>query len=448
MSDAVVRIKQVSKSFGTTRALDRVDLDILRGEVHALVGGNGSGKSTLVKILAGVHDADPGGTVETAGRMRFVHQDAGVFPELSVMENLAIGRGYATTRVGSVRWREMRRRARVVLERFEIPVDPQAPVSTLGPALRMMVAIARALQDAEGDAGILVLDEPTAALPAHEVDVLIAAVRRYAHAGHTVIFVSHRLDEMRALADRVSALRDGRLVATVGAGTLTEQRLIELVIGRDLDRVYPELSDGNSRGEPLIAVDDLRAGPLRGVSFSVGRREVVGIAGLLGSGRSELLQSIFGALRRARGEITFDGRALRATRPRDAMERADARASLQQFLVKAPSPAAPLSALSGGNQQKVVLARWLRRQPSLLLLDEPTQGVDIGARAEIYQLVRAAVAGGAGAIVVSSDFEELAHVCDRVLVLADGQIVAQGSGHELDPHHLTQLAYTSTGRTQ
>jgi ribose transport system ATP-binding protein len=491
MSGVAVRIKQVSKAFGSTRALDAVDLEVLRGEIHALVGGNGSGKSTLIKILAGVYTPD-GGTIETSGRMQFVHQDAGVFPELSVLENLAIGQGFATTRFGAVRWREMRRRARRVLERFEIPVDPQTRVSDLGPALRMMIAIARALQDANEDADTLVLDEPTAALPAHEVDVLMDAVRGYARAGHTVIFVSHRLDEVRALADRVSALRDGRLVATVDAATLTEQRLIELVIGRELERVYPELSAGAGVGECLIDVNDLHVGPLRGVSFNVRRREVVGIAGLLGSGRSELLQTIFGALRPVKGVMTLDGSALAASCPRDAMdvdialvpedrpnaatfadlsvqdnvsaaqvdrywrwlkldrgrERAEARKSLKEFLIKAPSLQAPLSVLSGGNQQKVILARWLRRRPLLLLLDEPTQGVDIGARAEIYQLVHEAVTGGAGAIVVSSDFEELAHVCDRVLILADGRIVAQVTGDELDPHRLTELAYTSTERIE
>ena len=505
--DVAVGFRQVSKSFGTTRALDRVDLEIRRGEVHALVGGNGSGKSTLIKILAGVLAADPGGTIEVAGHavdpgahdaqaaraagLRFVHQDAGVFPELSVMENLAIGREFPTSRLGTVRWRELRRQARVVLERFQIPVAPDTPLVALGPAMRMMIAIARALQDADGDAGILVLDEPTAALPAHEVEVLMDAVRHYARIGHTIVYVSHRLDEGRALADRVSALRDGRLVDTVDAAGMTEERLIRLVVGRDLDRVYPVMPEPDPAASALLAIDDLHAGPLRGVSLTVGEREVVGIAGLLGSGRSALLQSIFGALPTMKGEIKLNGRALRARSPKDAMdvgiayvpedrpgaaafpdlsvqdnigagqvarywrrlridrarERAEARTSLTEFLVKAPSLDSPLTALSGGNQQKVILARWLRRGPKLLLLDEPTQGVDIGARAEIYELVRAAVAGGAGAIVVSSDCEELSRVCDRVLVLADGRIVADVSGGELDPQHLTELTYSPTEMT-
>jgi len=498
-----VRFEQVSKAFGTTRALDRVDLEIRRGEIHALVGGNGSGKSTLIKILAGVLAADAGGRLEIGGRavdlashdpgaardagLRFVHQDAGVFPELSVMENLAIGREFPTSRAGTVRWREVHRQAVAVLERFDIPADPQTPLAELGPATRMMVAIARALQDAEGGAGILVLDEPTAALPAHEVAVLMDAVRGYARSGHTIVYVSHRLDEVLALADRVSALRDGHLVATVEAAGLTEEQLIALVVGRDLDRVYPEMPEPATTAAPLLAVDDLHAGPLRGVSLTVGEREVVGIAGLLGSGRTELLQAIFGALRTTRGTVTLNGRPLRARSPKDAIdrgvayvpedrpgaaafsdlsvqdnvgmaqvsrywrrmrldkprERAEAQGALTAFRVKAPSPAAPLTALSGGNQQKVILARWLRRRPQLLLLDEPTQGVDIGARAEIYELVRDAVVDGAGAVVVSSDFEELAHVCDRVLVLCGGRIVAEIAGDELDPHRLTELSYSS-----
>jgi ribose transport system ATP-binding protein len=507
MSDQVaIRFRDVSKTFGTTRALDAVDLDVRRGDVHALVGGNGSGKSTLIKILAGVLTADPSGSLEVAGRaveldaydaptareagLRFVHQDAGVFPQLSVMENLAIGRGFETSRVGAVRWREVRRQARAVVERFGIPVAPDTLLAELGPAMRMMVAIARALQDAEDDAGILVLDEPTAALPAHEVEVLMDAVRHFARIGHTVVYVSHRLDEVLALADRVSALRDGRLVDTVDAAGMTEERLIQLVVGRDLDRVYPDMPEPDAAAGALIAIEDLHAGPLRGVSLTVGEREVVGIAGLLGSGRSSLLQSIFGACRTHKGEIRLNGRPLRARSPKDAMdlgiayvpedrpvaaafsdlsvldnigaadvarwrrlridrarERAEARGSLTEFLIKAPSLAAPLTALSGGNQQKVILARWLRRRPKVILLDEPTQGVDIGARAEIYQLVRAAVAGGAGALVVSSDFEELSRVCDRVLVLADGRIVADVSGDELDPQRLTELSYSATEMT-
>jgi ABC-type sugar transport system ATPase subunit len=507
MSDLVaIRFRHVSKTFGTTRALAAVDLEIRRGDVHALVGGNGSGKSTLIKILAGVLPADPGGALEVAGRaveldaydpptareagLRFVHQDAGVFPQLSVMENLAIGRGFETSRVGAVRWRAVRRQACAVLERFEIPVAPDTPLVELGPALRMMVAIARALQDAEDDAGILVLDEPTAALPAHEVEVLMDSVRHFARIGHTVIYVSHRLDEVLALADRVSALRDGRLVDTVDAAGMTEERLINLVVGRDLGRVYPDMPEPDAVASPLVAIEELHAGPLRGVSLTVGQREVVGVAGLLGSGRSSLLQSIFGACPTNKGEIRLNGRPLRSRSPKDAMdlgiayvpedrpvaaafsdlsvldnigaadvacwrrlridrarERAEARTSLTEFLIKAPSLAAPMTALSGGNQQKVILARWLRRRPKVILLDEPTQGVDIGARAEIYQLVRAAVAGGAGALVVSSDFEELARVCDRVLVLTDGRIVADVSGDELDPQRLTELTYSATEMT-
>ena len=503
MTEIAIRFGQVSKSFGSTLALDRVDVGIRRGNVHALVGGNGSGKSTLIKILAGVIAADPGGSLEIDGRsvdlraydaraaraagLRFVHQDAGIFPQLSVMENLAIGRGFPTSRTGRVRWRYVRRQASAVLERFQIPAAPDTRLLTLGPAMRMMVAIARALQDAERDTGMLVLDEPTAALPEHEVAVLTDAVQRYARLGHTIIYVSHRLDEVLALADRVSALRDGRLVDTVDATAMTHEQLIQLVVGRELDRVYPNVSEPGATTDALLSIDDLHAGPLQGVSFAVGRREVVGIAGLLGSGRTELLQTIFGAIPKIKGEIKLNGQTLRARSPIDAMnigiayvpedrpgaaafadlsvqdnigvaqvarywrrlridrarERAEARASMTEFLVKAPSLTAPMTALSGGNQQKVILARWLRQRPKLLLLDEPTQGVDVGARSEIYQLVRAAVADGAGAIVVSCDFEELSHVCDRVLVLTGGRIVADVPSHELDPDRLTELTHST-----
>ena len=498
-----LRVTHLSKTFPGTRALDRVTFEVQPGHVHALLGGNGSGKSTLIKVLAGLYHGDPGGQIAVgttvvatdrtsphwarAAGIHFVHQNPSVFPTMTVAENMAIGRGFETTRAGSIRWKALRSRTASLLERFEIQATPDLPVGLLRPADRTMVAIARALQDQEGGhEGVLVLDEPTASLPASEVDVLLSAVRRYATAGQTIVFVTHRLDEVIAIADRVSVLRDGRHVGTVDAQGKTETDLVEMIVGRPLDRVFPETSPVETR-ELALEVRGLVAGPLQGVDLVLRKGEVLGVAGLLGSGRSELLKSIFGAFPITSGQLLLEGRPVRlgnvhqamdaglayipedraaeaaflemslrenisasqvshywqGLRHRHGAEGVDARRSIVDYSIKASSDQQAFGTLSGGNQQKVVLARWLRRQPRVLLLDEPTQGVDVSARAEIYAAVRAAVEQGTSVIYVTSDFEELSRVSDRVVVLAHGRVVAELSGSEIEPHRLTELAFAS-----
>jgi ribose transport system ATP-binding protein len=500
----VLSVRTLSKTFPGTRALADVCLDVERGEIHALLGGNGSGKSTLIKILAGVHTSDPGGQLRIGGsvhdtsrwspaqaktaNLHFVHQNPGVFVDLTVAENIAIGRGFETGVGGRVRWRRVNQRTRQLLERFHIDAEPTTPVIALRPADRTMVAIARALQDQEGEAeGVLVLDEPTASLPESEVEVLHDALRRYAAAGQTIIYVTHRLDEVLDIADRVSVLRDGSMVGTTPRSELNEARLVELIVGRSLDRVFPEMPEIHSDSVVLEA-RHLAGGPLRDVSFRLRRGEVLGIAGLLGSGRSELLGMLFGDLPFQSGQLLLDGRPVRFARPKQAIaagialvpedragdatfadmtvrenlsaarvgefwnglrlrhgqERADARRTIGDYLIKTSSDSQALSTLSGGNQQKVVVARWLRRNPKVLLLDEPTQGVDVGARAEIYGLVRNAVQDGTSVIVVTSDFEELAHVVDRAIVIGQGRVVAELTPPLLEAARLTELAYTAT----
>lgn len=492
-----LRVTGLTKTFADTRALVGVSLEARHGEILALLGGNGSGKSTAIKVLAGVHAADPGGQVEINGAVRplddwdahrareagirFVHQDMGVFPELSVAENLALGHGYPTA-VGRIRWRELRRDARRALDRYGLDVPETALLGTLRPADRAMVAVARALQDTEeGSGDVLVLDEPTASLPAAEVEVLMSALRRYADAGRAIVVVTHRLDEVRAWADRVVVLRDGRNVGERRVAEVSDDDLIELITGRPVDALYPEEHAGSGT-EVVLRVRGVSAGPLRGVDLDVHDREIVGVAGLLGSGRSELLRGLFGTYP-IEGTVELAGRPHRPRDARRAMaagvayvpedraadgafgdlsvrhnlsaavvrrywsrgrlqhaqERVDARRLVRDFGVKTASVDVPLATLSGGNQQKVVLARWLRRDPSLLLLDEPTQGVDVGARADIYRFIRDAADAGTAVVVVSSDFEELAGLCDRVLVLRDGVIAAEVSGQQLTAHRLTEL---------
>ncbi len=501
VATAALSVSHLSKAYAGTLALDDVDLDIRPGEVHALLGGNGSGKSTLIKCLAGVVTPEPGGWIEIAGvgadaaswsadrayaaGLRFVHQQPAVFPELSIAENIAFGSGFPRARSGGIGWKALHDRTRGLLTTFGVEAEPTTPLGDLRAADRTRVAIIRAVQDREdATSGVLVLDEPTAALPAAEVDHLLASLRRYAAAGQTILYVSHRLDEVLSVADRVTVLRDGRKVDTVEARGLTETDLVELIVGRPLDRLFPEVAEVAE--DVVLRARHLAGGPLTDVSFDLHAGEVLGVAGLLGSGRSELLRSLFGAHALTSGSWELNGSPLAPSDPAAAMaagiayvpeerqadallvgesvrhnltagsigqyfsrlvlrhdhERRDSADSIRRFLVRVGSDKQNVETLSGGNAQKVVLARWLRREPAVLLLDEPTQGVDIGARSEIYALVREATRRGTSVLLVASDAEELAHACDRVLILKDGRICSTVVA-PLDAHRLTELVNTS-----
>jgi len=527
--DVVLRISGLTKRFGATLALDGADLALRHGTVHALVGGNGCGKSTSIKVLAGVHRGDAG-RIEVAGRswhvddydpragraagLRFVHQDLGLFPELSVAENFAFDAGYPTGPAGKVRWGALHRRVAELLAAYEIDADPRTPVAALRPAQRTLVAICRALQDQEGDQElILVLDEPTATLPQHESDVLLAAVRRRADRGQTVMIVSHRMPEVLSVCDDFTVFRDGRTVASIVGTRPTERELVGHMTGAALsraidagtvagalDEIAPPVADERPQAAPPVAgthdaavvlsVQDLRGGPLCGVDLELRRGEVVGVAGLVGSGRSSLLRTVFGEHRPAAGRVVVRDAAGAlheagdtcarmdagvALVPEDRggeaafaeltvrdnisvtvrrkywrpwgmsakQEQADVAALVARHGVRTSSPEAPFTSLSGGNQQKAVLARWLQREPTLLLLDEPTQGVDVMSRADIYATVREAAAGGTAVLVASSDLLELCTLCDRVLVLQDGRVTAHVTGAQLTPDHLTALTQST-----
>jgi ribose transport system ATP-binding protein len=457
----------------------------------------------MIKILCGVYEADEGGSITFNGDtvaadkvtpaiahrngVRVVHQDLAVFPELTVAENLCIDEGLTHGPLGNIRWRRVHATAARLIKEFEIPATPQTPLRDLSLAARTQIAIARSLRDRRGSSGgLLILDEPTAALPVHEVEALLVALKRLAAQGQSILYVSHRLDEVLQLADRVSILRDGQMLGTYLASELDEATLIERMLGRTVETSLEAHAPPVTDGATVLSIRDLVCGPLRGASLDIRAGEVVGIAGLMGSGRSTLLRCVFGALSPESGSITLEGRPIapkavgaavkagiamvpehrvrdagfmdhslsmnlavgqyrrywRRLFMRDRALRHDSDRLVGRFGVKAASSSPAMGSLSGGNQQKVVLARWLRSEPRLLLLDEPTQGVDVGARADIYRIVRKAAHEGSAAIVVASDFEELALVVDRALILRGGRIVAEVSGRDLHATHLTALSYS------
>lgn len=419
-----------------------------------------------------------------------MHQDLGLVETMSVVENLRIGR-FETGFGGRIRWRRERERTRQLLERLNLDIDPTVEVGKLSQAQRVIVAVMRALQDVQGrsHSGLLVLDEPTSALPAHEVDLLFAAMRTVAASGVGVLFVTHDLDEVFHITDRVTALRDGRRVATVRTPDLNHDSLVGLVIGRKLGQLYPP-SKGRA-GATLLRVSGLSGETVQDVSFDLRRGEILGLTGLIGAGQDELPYLIYGAREPLSATIELNGRSLGVPSPRRCQDagmvlvpsdrkllstvpratvtenvtlpsvdefRANGRIQLQreravvervleQFDVRPRDPNRPISTLSGGNQQKVVLGRWLRLDPEVVLLHEPTQGVDIGARQAIFEILRDSAAGGTSIVYASAEYEDLAHVCDRVLVLHRGQVVGELEGDSLSKEEIAAHCYgTSTGR--
>ena len=481
----LLEVRDLRKEFPGLVALDDVSLDVRSGEVVAVIGHNGSGKSTLVKILAGVYTAD-GGTVSLldeggeATEMHFIHQDLGLIPLFSAVENLNLAKGTGAAALAPHKSGAEKARARELVGRFGAPFDVTVPVAALSAAQRSIVAIARALDSWRHDRNVLVLDEPTEALHASEVKTLFSAVRRLAAAGAGVIFISHRLEEVLALADRVVVLRNGQLVADEPRDRLDHDRLVELLTGSALHRSERRTAERGGEGLAL-RVRGLSGQTVRGLDLDLRPGEVVGVAGLLGSGREEVPAMLFGAVPAVADVFEIEGRphrkrspaasiraglafvagdrgrfgAVRALNARENItlpnmgslrsrwgaikarrERAEAQKLVAEFKVLPPRPEQTFSQFSGGNQQKIVMAKWLRNQPRVLLLEEPTQGVDIGAKVGIYEAVEAAAAEGTAVLVCSSDDNELLRLCDRVLVLREGRVAAELSGADLTENRL------------
>jgi len=489
--------RHISKRFGGTLALDRAGISLRRGEVHGLLGENGSGKSTLIKVLAGYHAPDGGGTLEVAGRrvslplgpgepralgLRFVHQDLGLILSLTVLENLRLEQ-LAAARWTRIAWRAERRRAAATLARLGVERDPRAVVSELRPVERALLAIVRALEDMPAG-GVLVLDEPTAFLPVRQREALLTLVRRVAGEGSSVLFVSHDLGEAERLADRATVLRDGRNVGTLAGDELETDRLVELMVGRPL---APPSTPRGGNGRARFSVVRLSGEVVRDLSLDLPRGQVVGITGLPGSGFEELPYLLFGARRARSGRLALDdeidlttltpARALAAgiallpaDRSRDgavgslsvganvtlpALDlyagrtrldrrrlRDGAAVLLAEQDVRPPDPGLAFEALSGGNQQKALLAKWLQTHPRLLLLDDPTRGVDVCARERILAALRQTAGAGAAVLCSSSDHEQLADLCGRVLVFSDGRVVEELAGPELTKEGIARRCHS------
>jgi ribose transport system ATP-binding protein len=499
----VLEVNTVSKTFTRTKALAGVSMTIAPGEVHALLGQNGSGKSTLIKILSGYHQPDPGGGIRIQGNelpfqspvssyrlgCRFVQQDLGLVPTLSVLDNMSLGSGFPTA-FGTIRERASYKQAKGDLAKLSLDIDPKVMVSTLSASERTGVAIARALrEDPDYPACLLVLDEPTATLPVDEVDHLLDRVAAMAATGVGVLYVTHHLGEVFRVANRVSVFRDGVVVGSGPVSDYDHAAIVTLLAGEELlaeeteaNRQKAARAAGREH-ETVFEVDGLRAGALAGVSFSVDRGEIVGIAGLAGSGRDSVLGASYGALPRTAGEVKIAGRPLAANRPdlaigqgvayvapdrkvgggvmtmsaRENMtlpnlkpfwkggilrRRTETSTTTGWFERLSVRPAnainEPLGIFSGGNQQKILFGKWLSQQPTVFLLDEPTQGVDVGAKADLHRELVTAATEGAAVIVSSSDLEELADLCDRVLVIVDGKISSVLEGAELTEGAITR----------
>ncbi len=496
LGQPVLEMHGIRKVFPGVVALDEVDFDVRPGEVHALLGENGAGKSTLIKIIAGVYRRD-GGTMLVDGeevdfhspadslakRIKVVYQELDLVDGLSVAENVFLG-GYPKTARGFVDFPVLKSQTRDVLAELGLDIDPDLPVGELRVAEQQMVEIARALSR---QARLIVMDEPTSALSPAEVDTLFAVIERLKSRGVAIVYVSHKLDEIYRIADRVTVFRDGKRVVTEDVAATTPRQLVAWMVGRDLQDLFPK--SVSAVGRPLLVVEGLTGSGLSDVSFMVHAGEIVGIFGLMGAGINTLGRVVYGAAHRDTGTVTLDGERVRPNAPRDAIAKgmglltesrkddglvlplsvranmtlaalsrfadltwirggAETRAAAEYVNllgIKTPSLRQPIRYLSGGNQQKVLMARWLLRQDSLklLILAEPTRGIDVGSKAEIYRLIDAMAQRGMGILFMSTEIPEILGIADRILVMREGAVSAEFTREEATQELLVAAAATT-----
>jgi ribose transport system ATP-binding protein len=495
-----LRVRGLTKSFNGVTVLRDVSLTINAGEIHGLIGANGSGKSTLIKVLSGFHRYDDIGEVEVAGEavehpdfrtfaarhFAFVHQDRCLIPELSIAENCALTMGSPTNAIGRISRRAERKRVTELLESVGVSADPDEPLAMLGPAEATLVAIGRAVRSIPGGEGsVLVLDEPTTALPTSEVTVVLSAIRRIADGGSGVLFVSHRLDEILEICDVVTVLRDGKVVGErVPTATTDVDGLVELMLGRSLVKVSHR-REAAARTEPVLSVRGLGGPRVAGIDFDLSPGEVIGITGLVGCGKSEIGRLLVGRQER-RGTVVLAGHPISPGSPKAAVragisyvpserlqagslpemtatenlslpdlhsftstgrilarrERTETADWMKKTGTVPMNPAQIFRNFSGGNQQKIVLSKWLRLKPRVLVIDEPTQGVDVGAKEDVYRLIREAADAGTAVIVISSEPDEMERLTTRTLVIDRGEIIAVLEGDEITSDSVSDTIFS------
>ncbi|GAB3941584.1 ribose ABC transporter ATP-binding protein RbsA [Spirosoma harenae] len=471
----ILQVRGLTKSFAGVRALDNVQLNVRRGEVHALMGENGAGKSTLMKTLIGLLTPDSGeilldgqpiktGRVSGAGKrgISMIHQEMLIVPELTVAQNIFLGREKRRTLLGWIDEKALNQQASHLLTQMGVSIRPHVQMKYLSVAEMQMVEIAKAISE---DANVIIMDEPTSALSDREVSTLFSLIRDLTKKGVAIIYISHRMEEIFTLADTITVLRDGQYIATHPASELNEPTLISLMVGRTIDSLFPESKSQNADAKEVLSVQNLgQTGKFSGITFSVRAGEVLGIAGLMGAGRTEVARAIYGLDSIDQGTIYLNGTEILIRSPKEAIhqgigyvsedrkgwgfisslsvqqnltlaslnshvngifiknqsESETTAAIISELRIKAASPDQAVMYLSGGNQQKVILGKVLLASPSLVILDEPTRGIDIGAKSEIYRLIRELTQKGIAVIMISSELPELIGMSDRILVLAKG----------------------------
>lgn len=472
----VIRMRHIQKSFGGVHALKDVHIDVNAGEVHAILGENGAGKSTLIKIMTGVHQPDSGEVYLHGESARFtapreaqqrgigaIYQEPSLFPDLDIAENIMAGR--LPARAGRIDWRAMRREARELLQQLGVRLDPRTKARNLSVAQQQMVEIARALSL---NAQLLIMDEPTSSLSLTEVEELFRIIRRLRNSGTAIVFISHRLEELFALADRVTVLRDGQYVGTREMDGVSNVELIQMMVGRRVDDLFPK--QPAPRGEAILSVRQLSCdGLFEDITFDLHAGEILGVAGLIGAGRTDLARALFGILSPQSGSIFVQGEEVALRSPQQAMSLGlafvpedrqhhglvlpmsiasnitlpilsrfatagwlrdqaagrVAQAAAQRLEVKSAGVTQKAHELSGGNQQKVVLAKWLETKPRILILDEPTRGIDVGTKAAVHQLMSDLANQGVAILMISSELPEILGMSDRILVMREGRLITQ-----------------------
>lgn len=499
--NSILEMRSITKEFPGVKALDGVTFDLYAGEFHSLVGENGAGKSTLMKTLSGVYPYGTyGGDIVVNGEVKHFKtvrdaENAGIaiiFQELSLVKELTVGEniflGREPSRFGIINWNELYAKAAKLLKDLNLPINPRTPVGNLGIGQQQLVEIAKALSQ---NANILVLDEPTAALTESEVEILFGILQKLRERGVGMIYISHKLDEVFAMSDRITVLRDGKTVGTQDAKDLTKEKVIALMVGREVGDIFPRVE--HEFGEIVLEARNITAADLdnpeknivKDVSFAVRKGEVLGIAGLMGAGRSELLMSLFGAWQgRTSGDVFVESRKVSINSPSEAIkngigfvtedrkrlglileqtildnmtlaaletvsgkfltnqnrERVAGEKAKTDLRVKANSVETVVGTLSGGNQQKVVLAKWLLTNPKVLFLDEPTRGIDVGAKQEIYANINALAKQGLAIVLVSSELPEVLGMSDRVIVLHEGRVSGEFTRREATPEKVMMAA--------